>query len=46
MRNIQKFIYRILRIGDKNIDPNVRGVWKMQLIPIDDSGKGNSDTRR
>jgi hypothetical protein len=37
MRNIQKFIYRILRIGDKNIDPKVREVWKMQLIPIDEA---------
>ncbi|GHV29437.1 hypothetical protein FACS1894167_08730 [Synergistales bacterium] len=37
MRDIQKFIYRILRIGDKNIDPKVREVWKMQLIPIDEA---------
>jgi hypothetical protein len=37
MRNIQKFIYRILRIGDRNIDPKVREVWKMQLIPIDEA---------
>jgi hypothetical protein len=37
MRNIQKFIYRILRIGDKNIDPKVREAWKMQLIPIDEA---------
>jgi hypothetical protein len=37
MRNIQKFIYRILRIGDNNIDPRVREVWKMQLIPIDEA---------
>jgi hypothetical protein len=37
MRNIQKFIYRILRIRDKNIDPKVREVWKMQLIPIDEA---------
>jgi hypothetical protein len=37
MRNLQKFIYRILRIGDKNIDPKVREVWKMQLIPIDEA---------
>jgi hypothetical protein len=37
MRNIQKFIYRILRIGDKNIDPKVREVWKMRMIPIDEA---------
>ncbi|MDR1873777.1 MAG: hypothetical protein LBQ90_02020 [Synergistaceae bacterium] len=37
MRTIQKFIYRILRIGDKKIDPKVREAWKMQLIPIDEA---------
>jgi hypothetical protein len=37
MRNIQKFIYRILRIGDKNIDPKVREEWKMRMIPIDEA---------
>jgi hypothetical protein len=36
-RNIQKFIYRILRIGDKSIDAKVREAWKMQLIPIDEA---------
>jgi hypothetical protein len=36
-RSIQKFIYRILRISDKKIDPKVREVWKMQLIPIDEA---------
>jgi hypothetical protein len=36
-RSIQKFIYRILRIRDKRIDPKVREVWRMQLIPIDEA---------
>jgi hypothetical protein len=36
-RSIQKFIYRIFRISDKKIDPKVREVWKMQLIPIDEA---------
>jgi hypothetical protein len=36
-KSIQKFIYRILRISDKKIDSKVRGVWKMQLIPIDEA---------
>ena len=39
MRNILKFIYRVLRIWDKNIDTKVREVWKMQLIPIDEAIK-------
>ncbi|GHS95906.1 hypothetical protein AGMMS50276_13290 [Synergistales bacterium] len=37
MRNIQRFIYRILRIWDENIDPKVREVWRMKLIPIDEA---------
>ncbi|GHV48583.1 hypothetical protein FACS1894204_12920 [Synergistales bacterium] len=37
MRNIQKFIYRVLRIWDENIDPKVREVWRMRLIPIDEA---------
>ena len=36
-RSVQKFIYRILRIRDEKIDPNVREVWRMQLIPIDEA---------
>jgi predicted transposase/invertase (TIGR01784 family) len=36
-RNIQKFIYRILRVGDETIAPEVREVWKMRLIPIDEA---------
>jgi hypothetical protein len=34
---IQRFIYRILRISDNKIDPSVREVWRMQLIPIDEA---------
>ncbi|GHV41050.1 hypothetical protein FACS1894187_22470 [Synergistales bacterium] len=37
MRNVQKFIYRVLRIWDENIDPKVREVWRMRLIPIDEA---------
>ncbi|MDR1482161.1 MAG: hypothetical protein LBI74_06000 [Synergistaceae bacterium] len=36
-RSVQKFIYRILRIRDEKIDPKVREVWRMQLIPIDEA---------
>ena len=37
MRSLQKFVYRILQIKDKKIDPKVREVWSMQLIPIDEA---------
>jgi len=37
MRSLQKFVYRILQIKDKKIDPKVREVWNMQLIPIDEA---------
>jgi hypothetical protein len=36
-RNLQKFIYRILRVWDEKIDPQVKEVWKMQLIPISEA---------
>ena len=36
-RSLKKFVHRILRIGDKKIDPKVREVWRMQLIPIDEA---------
>ena len=37
VRSLQKFVYRILRIKDKKIDPKVREEWNMQLIPIDEA---------
>ncbi len=36
-RNLQKFIYRILRIKDSSIDQKVKEVWRMQFIPIDEA---------
>ena len=36
-RSLQRFVYRILRIVDQEIDPKVREVWNMQLIPIDEA---------
>ncbi|GHS95807.1 hypothetical protein AGMMS50276_12790 [Synergistales bacterium] len=35
-RSFQNFVYRILRIGEEDIDPKIKGVWKMQFRPIDD----------
>ncbi|GHV43749.1 hypothetical protein FACS1894187_25970 [Synergistales bacterium] len=40
-RSFQNFVYRILRIGEKDIDPKVKGVWKMRFRPIDDVVKNN-----
>ncbi|MDR1379484.1 MAG: hypothetical protein LBJ36_10600 [Synergistaceae bacterium] len=34
-RSVQKFVYRILRLGSKKIDPKVKEVWKVHMIPID-----------
>jgi hypothetical protein len=34
--SFQKFAYRLLRIGKDDIDPKIRGVWKMQFRPIDE----------
>ncbi|GHV39892.1 hypothetical protein FACS1894187_20340 [Synergistales bacterium] len=34
--SFQNFVYRILRIGEQDIDPKVKGVWKMRFRPIDD----------
>ncbi|MDR3331620.1 MAG: hypothetical protein LBT08_03230, partial [Synergistaceae bacterium] len=28
--------YHLLRIGNDDIDPKIRGVWKMQFRPIDE----------
>ena len=38
-RDIQRFIYRILRIDDENIAPKIREVWRMRFIPIDEAIK-------
>jgi hypothetical protein len=32
----QKFAYRLLQIDKDDIDPKVKGVWKMQFRPIDE----------
>jgi len=34
--SFQKFAYHLLRIGNDDIDPKIRGVWKMQFRPIDE----------
>jgi hypothetical protein len=36
MWSLKNFIHRILRIGDKDIDPKVREAWKMKFRPIDE----------
>jgi len=36
-KSLQKFVYRILRIKDENIDPKVKEAWKVRLIPIDEA---------
>jgi hypothetical protein len=32
----QKFAYRLLQIDKDDIDPKIKGVWKMQFRPIDE----------
>jgi hypothetical protein len=32
--SLKRFVYRILQIGKKDIDPKVREAWKMQFRPI------------
>jgi hypothetical protein len=34
--SFQKFAHSILQIGKADIDPKVKGVWKMQFRPIDE----------
>jgi hypothetical protein len=34
--SLKKFVYRILQIGKKDIDPRVKEAWKMQFRPIDE----------
>ncbi|MDR1019890.1 MAG: hypothetical protein LBL73_03945 [Synergistaceae bacterium] len=34
--SFQKFTYRLLQIDKDDIDPKIRGVWKMQFRPIDE----------
>ena len=36
-KSLQMFIYHILRLKDKEIDPQIKEVWKMRLIPIDEA---------
>ena len=36
-RNLQKFVSRIFRLKDKDIDPKVKEVWSMEFIPIDEA---------
>jgi hypothetical protein len=34
--SFQKFAYRLLQIDKDDIDPKVKGVWKMRFRPIDE----------